>query len=128
MTDAQRDAGFDDFLDAVEASDPYYLESASGETYLPPLSFDPATGTDDLTERPLPDTGELLTITRTAVATPRFADDAPFVVALADFGPVTLTGQLRGIDPEEAAIGQEVVPAVDRTETTDERILVFRPV
>jgi uncharacterized OB-fold protein len=125
MSDA-RDAGYDDFLDAVEDGDPYYLESPDGEAYLPPTERDPATGSTALTEQSLPDTGEILTHTTTNVATPQFADDAPFVVALASFGPVTLTGQLRDIDPAAAEIGQSVELGVERSETRDERVLVFR--
>jgi len=52
-----RNIGYDDFLDAVEAGEPYYLESPSGNGWLPPLSVDPETGARELTEQPLPDTG-----------------------------------------------------------------------
>lgn len=123
-----RDAGFDDFLDAVEAGEPYYLETADGEAYLPPRPHDPATGAADLAEHPLPETGEILTHTTTHVATPRFGEDTPYVTALATFGPVTLTGQVRGLDPEDVDIGLTVELDVDRSETADERVLVFRPV
>ncbi len=127
MSDDVRDNGYDDFLDAVEAGEPYYLESPSEDGWLPPAMVDPNTGDGDLTEQPLPETGEIITFTTTNVAGPAFSDDAPFVVAIADFGPVTITGQLRDIEPEDAAIGQEVRLDVGQTETTGDRLLVFRP-
>jgi uncharacterized OB-fold protein len=34
---------------------------------------------------------------------------------------------VRGVDPDEAAVGTTVEPTVERTETRDERVLVFRP-
>ena len=120
-----RDAGYDDFLDAVEAGEPYYLETGDGGTHLPPLPYDPSTGEADPAERPLPDTGEVLTHTTTHVAAPQFSEDAPYVTAVVDFGPVNITGQLRDIDPEDVEIGQAVTLGVDRSETTDERVLVF---
>jgi uncharacterized OB-fold protein len=122
-----RDAGYDDFLDAAADGDPYYLESESGAASLPPLPRDPATGKPDLTEKPLPEPGQVLTYTRTAVAAPEFADDAPYIVAVAEFGPVRLTGQLRGVDPDDLAIGQSVELDVGRSETRDERVIVFSP-
>jgi uncharacterized OB-fold protein len=127
MSDA-RDGGYDDFLDAIEAGEPYYLEAPNGDGSLPPARIDPTTGTRELTEQPLPDTGEIQTLTQTHVAAPDFADDAPFVVAVVDFGPVSVTGQIRGAEPSAVDIGQEVTIGVDRTETNDERVVVFEPV
>ena len=126
MSDA-RDAGYDDFLDAAEADEPFYLESPSDNAWLPPMKFDPETGESELTEQPLPRTGEILTHTTINVATPDFVDDAPYVVAIAQFGPVKITGQVHGIDHADVEIGQEVELDVDRTETTDERVVIFRP-
>ncbi len=122
-----KDEGFDDFLTAVEEGEPYYLEGPDGDGWLPPRRTDPATGSQELTSEPLPETGELVTFTQTHVAPPSFVDDAPFVVAVADFGPVKITGQLRDIDPDTVEIGQEVGLGVEHTETTDERLVVFRP-
>jgi uncharacterized OB-fold protein len=122
-----RDVGYDDFLDAVEAGEPYYLESPSGNGWLPPRRVDPETGEGDLTEEPLPETGEILTMTVTNVAGPSFADDAPYVVAVAQFGPVRLTGQVRGMDHDDVEIGQAVEIGVGRNETEDERLVVFEP-
>lgn len=121
-----RDAGYDDFLDSVEAGEPYYLESASGEAYLPPMPYDPETGDPEMQTQPLPETGELLTHTTTNVAAPEFVDDAPYVTAIAAFGPVRLTGQVDA-EPETVEIGQEVALAVTHSETTGERVLTFTP-
>lgn len=127
MSDA-RDAGFDDFLDAVEAGEPYYLESPSGDGWLPPRTVDPNTGQRELTEQSLPETGEILTHTTTYVAGPSFADDAPYVVAIVDFGPVNITGQVRDVEPDDVDIGLEVEIGVERTKTQEDRVIVFYPV
>ena len=125
--DRVRDAGYDDWLDAVEDGDPYYLESPSGNGWLPPREVDPETGERDLEEKPLPDTGEILTLTVTNVAGPSFADDAPFVVAIAQFGPVRITGQVRGMDHDDVEIGQDVELSIGENETEGERVIVFEP-
>lgn len=122
-----RNAGFDDFLDGVEAGEPYYLEGPEGDGWLPPRRIDPATGSDELTERPLPGTGTVVTYTQTYVASPAFTDDAPFVVAIAEFGPVRITGQVREIDPDAISAGQSVELAVGRSKTTGDRLVVFEP-
>ena len=122
-----RDAGYDDFLDAVADGDPYYLEADDGSAHLPPLPYDPGTGEAGLTKRSLPEPGEILTHTTTYIAAPQFEDDTPYVTAVADFGPVNVTGQLRDIDHEAVEIGQSVTLGVERSETRDERVLVFYP-
>ena len=121
------DAGYDDWLDALEEGDPYYLESPSGNGWLPPRHVDPETGEHELEEKPLPETGEILTTTITNVAGPSFADDAPFVVAIAQFGPVRITGQVRGMDHDDVEIGQEVELSTGENETEGERLIVFEP-
>ncbi|PSP26804.1 nucleic acid-binding protein [Halobacteriales archaeon QH_2_65_14] len=126
--DEQRDSGYDDFLDAIEDGEPYYLESPSGNGWLPPRIVDPRTGERDLEEADLPETGEVVAYTTHYVAPPDFADDAPYVVAIVEFGPVRVTGQLRDTDPDDMEIGQEVEIGVDRKESDDERLVVFYPV
>jgi len=123
-----RDAGYDDFLDAVEEGEPYFLESPSGNGWLPPRIRDPETGERDLSEEPLPDTGEILTRSTVHVAGPSFAEDTPYVIAIAEFGPVRLTGIVTGVDPDDVEIGQSVGIDVDRTETTGDRIVAFTPI
>ena len=127
MSDDARDAGYDDLLDAIEVGEGYYLESPSGRGWLPPREIDPETGEVDLERKPLPEGGEIETVTVTQVPIPDFGDDAPYAVAIASFGPVRLTGQVRGVDPEDVEIGMPIEADVDRTETTGDRLLVFRP-
>jgi hypothetical protein len=126
MSREYRDGGYDDFLDALAAGEPYYLEDAKGDGFLPPREAHPRTG-GELEERPLPESGEVVTFTRTEVPTPQLAEDAPYIVAIATFGPVRLTGQLRGVDPEAVETGMSVAVEVGETATTGERIIVFRP-
>jgi len=61
------------------------------------------------------------------VATPQFEDDAPYVTAIAEFGPVSITGLVRGVDPEDVSMGDAVGIEVGERETTGERAVVFRP-
>ncbi len=122
--------GFDEWLDALEAGEGYSIECPNGHRSLPPRRVCPRCGSTDLTERPLPDVGTVETFTVVHVPTPRFADDGPYVTAVAAFGPVRLTGVLRGIEPADEAIGlgTEVTVGVERRETDGERIVTFRPV
>ena len=126
MSDA-RDAGYDDWLDAVEEGDAYYLECPEGHGSLPPRRVCPTCGATGLEETPLPEAGEIATVTTTHVPTPAFADDAPYAVAVADFGPVRLTGQVVGIDPTEAETGTTVELELTTSETTGDRVLALSP-
>ena len=99
-----RDGGYDDWLDALEEGEGYYLESPDGYGSLPPRRVCPHTGSTDLSTEPLPNVGSLETFTEVHVPTPRFQDDAPYVTAIADFGPVRLTGVLRGVDPNDGTL------------------------
>lgn len=122
-----RNAGYDDFLDAVETGDPYYLQSEDGKAYLPPLGFDPSTGAESLAKQPLPDQGTILTHTTTNVALPQFADQAPYISAIAEFGPVRLTGQIRA-DLDAIDIGTTVELDVATPDSSESRVLLFKPV
>lgn len=122
-----RDAGYDDLLDAIDAGDGYYLECANGHGSLPPRRACPECASRELTEEALPDSGEVVTHTFITVATPSFSEDAPYVTAVVDFGPVRLTGQLRGVDPADVETGTVVGVGVEEAETTGDRLVVFRP-
>jgi hypothetical protein len=122
-----RDAGYDDWLDGIEAGEGIYLACEHDHGSLPPRRACPHCGSPELIEEPLPDTGDIESVTVVHVAAPSHADDVPYATAIADFGPVRLTGMVRGVDPDEAAVGTTVEPTVERTETRDERVLVFRP-
>lgn len=130
MSDGVRDAGYDDFLDALADGEGYYLACANGHGSLPPRRVCPHCGERDLTETPLPETGTVESASEIHVPTPSFADDAPYVVAVVDFGAVRLTGQVRGADDDSGRAvesGLEVEPTVDETATEGERLLVFEP-
>jgi uncharacterized OB-fold protein len=124
MSDEVRDAGYDDFLDALAEGEGHYLECAEGHGSLPPRSVCPHCGDRDLSETPLPETGTVDSCSTIHVPTPSFADDAPYVVAVVDFGSVRLTGQVRAT-PENVEVGTEVSPGVGETATTGERLVTF---
>ena len=122
-----RDAGFDEWLDAAEAGEAYYLECTNGHGSLPPRRVCPDCGSTDLAETPLPESGEVATFTVTHVPTPSFAEDAPYATAIANFGPVRITGQVVDLDVEAVETGLPVEPIVHVSETTGERLIGFRP-
>lgn len=124
MTD-QRDAGYDEWIAAIDRGEGYALECANGHGSLPPRRRCPECGDSELEKRPLPDSGTLDTFSTIHVATPEFAADAPYSVAIGDFGIVRLTAQLRSV--EEPEIGMRVAVGVETRETEDEPLLVFRP-
>ncbi len=127
MTEKARDGGYDDFLDALAEGEPFYLETPSGNGWLPPRRIDPETGEREFEKTPLHETGEILSSTVTHVAGPSFAEDAPYVVAVAEFGPIRITGQVRGVDREDVEIGQSV--RIDLgTNENGERLVVFEPI
>ena len=121
-------ASYDAWLDAVASGDGFYLTSEQGEGFLPPRRVTPA-GDSKLRREPLPETGEIETCSVVHVATPGFDEDTPYISAIAAFGPVRITGVVRGVDPEtvaeEALIGEAVTVGVDIRETTDDRLVVF---
>ena len=118
--------GYDEWLDALAAGEGYYLECPSGHGSLPPRHVCPVCGARELTEAPLAATGTVETYTVTHVASPQFADDAPYVTAVASFDGVSVTGQLRGVDPDTVDVGLAVEVGVSETATTGERVVVFR--
>ncbi|WP_440769778.1 Zn-ribbon domain-containing OB-fold protein [Natronorubrum sp. DTA28] len=122
-----RDAGFDEWLDAAETGEAYYLECANGHGSLPPRRVCPDCGSTDLEETALPEFGEVATFTVTHVPTPAFEEDAPYATAVVDFGPVRITGQIVGVDLEAIENGLEVEPEITVSETTGERVIAFSP-
>lgn len=123
--DRARDGAYADLLDAIEAGEGTYLACEAGHGWLPPRRICPACGSRDLAVEPLPDAGELVSFTEVAVPAPAFSDDAPYITALADFGPVQITGLLRGSSAPE--IGDVVGLEVGERRTTEDRAIVFRP-
>ena len=127
MTGDARDAGFDEFVEAIDDGEGYYLACPDGHGSLPPRRICPECGAHDLTERPLPDGGTIDTYTVVHVGTPAFEADTPYVTAVASFGPVRLTGIVRGIDADEVSVGIPVGVTVEERATTGDPVLVFRP-
>ncbi len=127
MTGDARDAGFDEFVEAIDDGEGYYLACPDGHGSLPPRRVCPECGARDLTERPLPDGGTIDTYTVVHVGTPAFEADTPYVTAVASFGPVRLTGIVRGIDADEVSVGIPVGVTVEERATTGDPVLVFRP-
>ncbi|WP_424003607.1 Zn-ribbon domain-containing OB-fold protein [Haloarcula salina] len=127
MTDEAPDGEYDAWLDSIEADEGYYLECENGHGWLPPRRVCPQCHDRDLSREPLPDSGEIASHTTITVPTPQFEDDAPYVTAVADFGPVSATGIVRGVDPADVAIGDVVGLEVGERATTGDRLVVFRP-
>ncbi|ELZ73170.1 nucleic acid-binding protein [Haloferax sp. Atlit-10N] len=121
------DTGYDEWLAAIADGEGYYLACPDGHGSLPPRRSCPHCGAAELTEEPLPETGEVLTFTEVHVPAPNFADEAPYVTAIASFGPVKLTGVVRELPADEVDLGATVSAAVGTNATTDEQLLVFRP-
>lgn len=130
MTDQNevRSAGYDDLLDAIAQNSGYYLTCPQDHGWLPPRAVCPTCGARELTEAPLPDTGEVVATTTIHVAAPQFDSDSPYAVALVDMGPITITGQIRGLDPATVEPGLTVEPSIVHSETTGDRLLGFEPV
>ena len=124
--EAPREDGYDDLLDAVEEGTGYYLSCPNGHGSLPPRRVCPHCGARDLTEEPLPESGTVATFTVVRVATPQFADDAPYVTAVVDFGEVRLTG-IVDAPVDEVSVGMTVGVGVGRSETTGDRMLTLNP-
>lgn len=129
MTDFERarDGAYDDLLDGVADGEAHYVECENGHGWLPPRRICPECGSRELSEEPFPDAGEIETFTTISVASPGFSEDTPYVTALANFGPVRLTGMVRGVEPDEVETGMVVGLDVGERVTTGDRTLVFRP-
>lgn len=122
-----------EWIDAIERGEGFYLESPEGYGSLPPRRICPHTGSTDLRRRLLSEHGTIETYSVVHVAAPKFADDTPYVSAIAEFGPVRLTGVVRGVDPavdgdNVVSVGDEVRVTIETRETTDDRLVVFYPV
>ncbi|SFR48407.1 MULTISPECIES: Zn-ribbon domain-containing OB-fold protein [Halorubrum] len=130
-----------EWLDALADGDGFALVCPNGHGSLPPRRVCPECGSTELSREPLAETGTVATYSVVHVPSPRFADDAPYATAVADFGPTRLTGIVRGEGdgggatdgedaddaPPEAAIGDAVTVGVGERVTDGERLVVFRP-
>lgn len=127
MSEDVRNAGHDDWLDALESGEGYYLECENGHGLLPPRRVCPHCGGRDLSEEALPTTGTIQAQTTVHVPAPSFQGDAPYTTAVVDFGAVRITGQIRSGTNDGAADvenGAAVEIGVGKT-GKGERIVVF---
>jgi hypothetical protein len=120
------DAGYDEWLDAVDDGQGYYLACPEGHGSLPPRRVCPHCGSPDLVRAALPATGTVETYTVCHVAIPDFVDEEPYVTAVADFGDVRLTGVVREAAPADVMVGMPVEARVGTNRTTGEDLLVLR--
>ncbi len=123
--DRARNAGYDDLMDAIEDGEGYYLACKNDHGWLPPRRICPECGERDFTKTPLPSTGEIKSYTVIHVSSPSFSEDTPYVTALADFGPVRVTGIMHDVDPAAVESGIPVTVTVGERRTTGERTLAF---
>ena len=121
------DRSYEAFCAAIEAGEGFYLECQDGHGSVPPRRVCPACGAQSLTARALPKTGTVQAQTEVHVATPAFADLAPYVSALADFDPVTLTGIVVETTLDTVEYGTEVTVGVERSDDRERPTLVFEP-
>ena len=135
------DRSHGEWLDALADGDGFALVCPNGHGSLPPRRVCPECGSADLSREPLRETGTVETYSVVHVPSPRFADDAPYATAVADFGPTRLTGIVRGGDAERdggdadgdgrdatqaVAIGDAVTVDVGERATDGDRLVVFR--
>lgn len=115
------------WLTAVESGDEFYLACPEEHGWLPPRRACNTCGSTNLKRKPLPASGTVETYTNVTVPAPRFSHKDAVAVAIADFGPVRVTGQLRDIDYSDVERGTVVELGIERSRQTDERIVLFRP-
>ena len=129
MSAPERNGGHDAWLDALADGEGYALVCPDSHGSLPPRRVCPECGADSLTAEPLAETGTVETRSVVHVAGPRFAADTPYVTAIADFGPVRLTGIVRGIDPaaDAVAVGDRLTATVEERGGDGDSLVAFRP-
>jgi len=115
------------FCEAIETGDPFYLACPDGHGSIPPRRVCPQCGAQSLTARALPETGHVQASTVVHVATAAFADSVPYVTAVAEFGPVGLTGVVTETDPAAVERGTAVTVGIERTDERGRPTLVFEP-
>lgn len=115
-----------EFFSAIENDEPYCLAGTETHGMLPPRYVDPASGDKEISRESMPSAGKLLTYSTVHVAPSPLENVSPYTVAIAEFGSVRITGQLRGFetDPE---IGQQVSIGIERLEELEYPLIVFTP-
>jgi len=92
MSAPASNGAYDEWLDAPSRrarATPLVSRTDTGRS---PRRVCPECGSATLSEEALAETGTVETYSVVHVAGPQFADDTPYVNAIADFGPVRLTG------------------------------------
>jgi hypothetical protein len=118
---------FEEFLDSIKQNTGKYLSCEYGHQALPPRRACPECGATELSVETLPETGRLIALTEIHVPTAEFSDEVPYCTAIARFGPLRLTGQLRGATYDDVSVGNPVVADVRDSSTTGNRVVVFSP-
>jgi len=122
--DEIRNDGYDQALQAIEDGEPDAVECPNGHQSMPPRRRCPECGEGDLEVVSIPTDGKLLTYNVTHVPTPDFADDVPFVLGIAEFDDVRITGRILA-DAEEVEIGMPVEIGLGESETDGEPLVTF---
>ncbi|MCU4753119.1 OB-fold domain-containing protein [Halobacteria archaeon AArc-curdl1] len=126
MSDESATTAYDDFLEGLAEGESYFLECPPGHASLPPRYACPDCGATDLEERPLPESGTVTASTVIRVPAPAFAGEAPYVLAIAEFGSIRLTGKLLEVDPDEENIEPGTPISVTTERVGEENIIAFR--
>lgn len=117
----------EEFCRAIETGEGFYLACPNGHGAVPPRRVCPHCGVQSLTTQALPDTGRVQARTVVHVGTSAFTDSVPYITAIAEFGPVSLTGVVTGAPPDAVEQGTEVTVGTKRTEERERPTLVFEP-
>ncbi|WP_435158293.1 Zn-ribbon domain-containing OB-fold protein [Haladaptatus sp. DFWS20] len=125
MIEEESDATYAALLDAIETDGGFYLECSNEHGSLPPRRVCPECGSTPLSREPLPKSGTIETYTEIHVTPPRFQDEGPIVVAIAEFGPVRLTGYVQDSDGDTIELGQPIELDVNEHRDMSERFIVF---
>lgn len=84
----------------------------------------PYHGSTQLEETDTPEASALTPYTQVSVPTPQFAEDAPYITAIASFGPVDVTGILNDTASKHVDIGNDVTLTVDQRESHSSQMAV----
>lgn len=116
-----------EFFSAIEQGKPYYITDAGSHGMLPPKFVDTVPENQETNRASMPEIGELLTHSKVHVAPSPLEDISPYTIAIAEFGSVRITGQLREFEkgPE---IGQEVDIDLEYVDELEYPVIIFTPV
>lgn len=127
MSKTSSPPSYDTWLDAIVEDDAFYLTCPEGHSSLPPQRVCLVCGDSKLSRTPLPSEGSITSLTEIHVQAPRFEHLETVNVAIADFGPVRVTGQLQD-DSETVDREMSVRLTVGQSTATGERFITFDPI